>query len=107
MNDQINRKIAEALGWTDIWDDFGTLRGHDKDGRTRAVPDFTGSLDCMHEAEKTLTYWPDYLFFLREIVGPFPDAQCEWTDYHWRDVVHATARQRAEAFLRTRGLWED
>jgi hypothetical protein len=63
-------------------------------------------LNAMHEANKELPYFPDYLFHLRNIVGPFPDAVCEWTDHHWQYVVAATAAQHAEAFLKTIGKWE-
>lgn len=56
-------------------------------------------LNAMHEAEKALTKeWQDeYIFLLSE---PFR-SDC---GHNWR-AAHATAAQRAEAFLRTIGKW--
>ena len=115
--------IAEACGWT--WSDgeepcyggsykqagwtspTGEFYGGEWTCKSSSLglPDYITDLNAMHEAEKVLKYFPDYLFHLREIVGPFPDAMSEWSDYLWQDVVHATAAQRAEAFLRTLNLY--
>jgi hypothetical protein len=64
-----------------------------------SVPDYLGDLNAMHEAEKVLM-----------------DEQCVFIRLHLRErlenhpasryVWNATARQRAEAFLRTLGLWQ-
>lgn len=56
--------------------------------------DYCSCLNAMHEAEKTLTVdqWHDYV----EHVGGT-----------WEQAMHSTARQRAEAFLRTLGKWEE
>ena len=106
-DDEINRAIAETCGWqaehyehkcdgTTIFrcGACGGL-GHSNcygDGRgavsfscsvspccDEAVPpDYCGDLNEMHEAEKVIA-----------------------------EMVHATARQRAEAFLRTIGKWKE
>ena len=57
-------------------------------------PDWCNDLNAMHEAEKTLTSAQllDYIAFLFD------------TCY---EATVATARQRAEAFLRTLGKWEE
>lgn len=123
MNDQeINTLIAEACGWENVhkpgfpglslglppknWprraDPFPNYYG-----KHYEIPYFCRDLNAMHDAEKVLPYYPDYLFHLREIVGPFPEAMSEWGDHDWADVVRATARQRAEAFLRTIGKWKE
>ena len=86
MNDaQINSAIAVHLGVT------------------RGVPDFTGDLNEMHEAENMLI----------EGFEDEPESSELWSDYQTNLIIacpaylsyHATARQRAEAFLRTLGKW--
>jgi len=67
-----------------------------------SLPDFLTDLNAMHEAEKVLT--PEQLvdycaFSLRVATGE----GCV-TDYK---MICATAAQRAEAFLRTIGKWEE
>jgi hypothetical protein len=83
-NDQINAAITEATG---LWD-------HPYSSDTRVMMDFCRDLNAMHEAEKELTVeqWHDYVDFMPS---------------RWECAVHATARQRAEAFLRTLGKWEE
>lgn len=63
-------------------------------GITRGVPDFTGDLNEMHQAEKSLTgkLFEDYLIELLDFID---------------EPILATARQRAEAFLRMLGKWEE
>ncbi len=89
MNTQdINASIAEACGWVycDGW--------HHPDGRSE-LPDYTTDLNAMYEAEEMLTVVQQALFVskLSQILSPaiFPQS--------FR-VIHATAGQRAEAFLR-------
>lgn len=81
-DDQINAAIAKA---TDC-------AGHGN---------YTHDLNSMHEAEKVLTkaQWEDFVEHLSNGFFSVSDA--------WKDVCHATARQRAEAFLRTLGNWEE
>ena len=65
------------------------------------LPDYLNDLNAMHEAEKVLTYEQhiDHM----EWLGMCDDdcGQKVWA------YVHATAAQRAKAFLRTLGLWEE
>jgi hypothetical protein len=56
---------------------------------------YTHDLNAMHEAEATLT--EDQLWIMAR--------QIERNDEQW--YFRATARQRAEAFLRTLDKWED
>lgn len=71
------------------------------------VPDYPNDLNAMHEAEKTLTNdeWDDKFYhWLGFVVSGGQEEQL----WQWRKmIVHATAAQRAEAFLRTIGKWED
>jgi len=66
-------------------------------------PDWCNDLNAMHEAEKVLTGYEQiatYVWHLENRSG-------DWsTDEHLM-ATHATARQRAEAFLRTLGKWEE
>jgi len=92
--------IAEACGWAP--DPFGY---HVKDPagitgprfRLDELPDYLNDLNAMHEAEKGLdaTRQNEYSYQL--------EAACCPREYGW----HATAAQRAEAFLRTIDKWEE
>lgn len=76
---QINRAIAEIYGWK---------------------AKYCTDLNAMHEAEKILTELQCTFFRtnLRERLESHSASRFIW---------HATARQRAEAFLRTLGKWEE
>lgn len=78
-NEQINIAIEEVCGW----------QYKDK------IPDYCNDLNAMHEAQKMMNseQWVAYGKELSRL-KVFP-------------MVHATARQRAEAFLRTLGKWEE
>lgn len=64
-----------------------------------ALPDYLTDLNAMHEAEKVFKddeiEWQKYANQLYRITEPH------------RHILHATAAQRAEAFLHTIGKWED
>ena len=97
--------IAEACGWKYARIIIGALFGvHEKhEGNLGEIPDYPSDLNAMHEAEKVLFAsgrYNDYEAGLVKVMGPnfrggFP--------FLW----HATAPQRAEAFLRTLGKWEE
>lgn len=63
------------------------------------IPDYLNSLDAMHEAEKVLTPGQK-MTYRRWISG----GNCMFHE-HAERVCHATAAQRAEAFLRTLSLY--
>lgn len=106
-NEQINQRIAEACGWTEIHDS-GPWHNHKPWGYPpqppgtggnayKYVPDYCADLNAMHEAEMTLTEYQRESIYPRMMGG-------------WRNPtkpIYATARQRAEAFLRTLGKWEE
>jgi hypothetical protein len=87
--------IAEACGWK--WEKLWTGEFHGKpigeQGPFRELPDYLNDLNAMHEAEKTLTKDQSRTYACRKLSGGIFDA------------VHATAAQRAEAFLHTIGKW--
>lgn len=69
-----------------------------KDGERYPLPNYTTDLNAMHEAEKVLSPLcrAEYAIALADITN----RRGVELDY-----VGATARQRAEAFLRTLGKW--
>ncbi len=77
--------------------------GHNyADAITRICPDYLADLNAMHEAEKVLCDSPKRKHTYLQWLG------CE--DDYTSTVflcVTATATQRAEAFLRTIGKWEE
>lgn len=100
---QINIAIAEHCGWTEreFWEDVGFYVGlHPARKIRKALPDYCNDLNAIHEAEMA-TLKPS-LFSGREFRQNLLDL-CGCAAM----TVHATARQRAEAFLRTIGKWED
>jgi hypothetical protein len=88
-NQKINEAIAKACGWEHKPTNCGGA-------------DFCTDLNAMHEAEKVLapSNWNRF-------------SEKWWNYYHHlldgdvHKIIHATARQRAEAFLRTLGKWEE
>jgi hypothetical protein len=94
--------IAEACGIVSK-DKWGSLYKTPR-GILRDCPDYLADLNAMHEAEKVLTVsqLPAYFHFLIKSVHPRNDP----IGFDWVRI-HATAAQRAEAFLRTLGKWED
>jgi hypothetical protein len=119
-NEQINIAIAEACGWKLQWQNQGGApllktkpQCHcwevwfDPTGRTVNnqqcevyPPDYCNDLNAMHEAEKVLTehQWDEYERILRLVCDG-----CHYYDGAGKELLHATARQRAEAVWRTLG----
>jgi hypothetical protein len=104
-DEQINIAIAEACGWTEedneseiCWTrDELTYCLHEDE-----LPNYCNDLNAMHEAEKMLTekgvnMWWEYVGFIN---------RCNPTPFGHETAVHATARQRAEAFMRVFEKWE-
>jgi hypothetical protein len=96
-DEQINQRIAEACGWTDCNEYIGKPPTRKMDQCNRSLPNYAGCLNAMHEAEKILTPKQEskYVTTLCLEVQTTPS------------LFNATARQRAEAFLRTIGKWEE
>jgi hypothetical protein len=91
-DEQINAAIAEACGWKE-----GVERYVQNLPLMKAPPDYCNDLNAMHEAEKVLTDDQREVFYPRNLGA-------------WQrpiNVIYATARQRAEAFLRVMGKWEE
>lgn len=96
-DEQINAAIAEACGWTNVNATHRSGKSPDADYvGSEFIPNYCNDLNAMHEAEGTLN--KDQLWQMaREI-------EKNWED-QW--YFRATAHQRAEAFLRTLGKWEE
>lgn len=107
--------IAEACGWEYVEDCYGWPTHADRriegNGMSK-IPDYLNDLNAMHEAEKSLTLTDGGVFakhLLSILDGEFPpDSFEDGTTNIFRifDAAHATAEQRAEAFLKTLGLWK-
>ena len=123
MNKEKQRiKIAEACGW-----EFKKGKANPNQTMCREpgitfdcwwatdiLPDYLNDLNAMHEAEKTLegikpvykggwmTQFDDYEGALLEIVQEQGNRQRREAG-----CTSATAAQRAEAFLKTLGLWTE
>ena len=99
--EQINIAIAEACGWTDISQYTQAVDGwygyEPENGPHSQIPDYCNDLNAMHEAEKVLT---------SEQVTSYVDS-LEFMNARWATPAFGTAAQRAEAFLRTLGKWEE
>jgi len=108
-DNQIRIAIAEACGWRPEDAKSGFRGSRDSDGRLWAcesIPDYCNDLNAMHEAERTMLFSQRKKFVreLQKVIGrQFAPEAMVWPDA----CIHATARQRAEAFLRTIGKWEE
>jgi len=124
--------IAIALGFRWRIKDYGAsnkqrvLTKGDEDGPAKmheplhwswldSVPDFLNDLNQMHEAEETMNA-DECVEYARQLMKHHPTycvtvlekgAELEDIAYQTWQVIHATAAQRAECFLRGKGLWKD
>ena len=93
-------KIAEVCGWkegtTGLWSD------PDKSGYY-SCPDYLNDLNAAHEMEKSLSEFEfvDYSFHVSKITNTNTGQVVALFE-----LIHATATQKSEAFLRTKGLWK-
>ncbi|MDP2692443.1 MAG: hypothetical protein Q8O88_02250 [bacterium] len=106
-NEEIRIVIAEICGWKDVRSATGLhiIWGIRPDtGYDSQVPLYTSDLNAMNGAENFLDddQWLDYVRCLQEdvckVVGKYNGMIA---------VCHATAQQRAEAFLRIFGKWSE
>lgn len=98
--------IALACGWKKVRINDRGEQVWEAPPTGGAFPDYLNDLDAMHEAENDLTINQsrDYLRLLQLVSrGSISDAE-DWMKC--MVVIHATAAQRAEAFLRAIGKFE-
>lgn len=102
---EIRMAIADACGRDTSATKQALVHFKDRDGYPDAIlqlagiPDYCNDLNAMHEAEKTLGNESlDYDKALDTVF--FRGARtCDWSSYPNDFTWHATARQRAEAFM--------
>lgn len=106
-NEEINEAIAKHTGWKQC--DCGNkdcLAWFRKESwEPEFAPLFATNLNAMHDAEEMLTddQWVEYRENIRTVVlGPV-----RYVSQWCKADIHSTARQRAEAFLRTVGNWKE
>lgn len=104
--------IAEACGHVEpaCWGNLGWL-SKAGNGKAEFVPNYPADLNAMHEAEKVLTATQAirYADELIEMLAGFRprESTVRMSVAGIFKVSHATAAQRAEAFLRTIGKWKE
>jgi hypothetical protein len=88
-DEQINTVITELI---------------DADPHWKCAKDYCTDLNAMHEAEEQMDEI-DWVFFMTELANlvRLP----KQAEVQIKRLVHSTARQRAEAFLRALGKWEE
>lgn len=117
LSDEMKGKeIAKAVGWH-IPDGCTNYRVRPDGGKvffnivngSDPVPDYLESLEAMHEAESTLTPENVHIYENYLALQVYEDDKDEYWTGGKKHInaccLHATARQRAEAFGRTLGLW--
>lgn len=99
-------KIAEACGWKQVSSNapllregvlYGVRECNVERQKWERIPDYLNDLDAMHKAELSLGL--NYHQWTREL-NQVCDRECKCME-------SAPATLRAEAFLKTLGLWED
>lgn len=120
MNPEQQRiAIAEACGWVErIYGSWGEPNNPpDRFGVKHKVwddeddlPDYLNDLNAMHEAEEPMTdaQCQQYVHHLATVTGAYFENPMgtEPLINHFT-CYHATAYQRAEAFLKTIGKWKE
>ena len=113
--------IAEAFGWTQLKPHslyperlVGMLpkqhpNYHASNSPCDTVPDYLSDLNAMHEAEDVLSdaRVQRYVDHLANVTNAHLETNGVRYGVNYWSIYHATASQRAEAFLRTLNLWDD
>ena len=100
--------IAEACGWTEIEPCTccdGVSRAYEPTpgAHKKHLPNYLNDLNAMHEAEDWIPHHLSHIDYWQKGYGRFQTLLAELTITPYS----ATASQRAEAFLRTIGKWEE
>lgn len=107
---------AETVGWFECgtggsWSwRHSSFTDESQDVRTENLPNYLEDLNACFEMELFLTREGDqdeYVNQLWQVIGAgYWSPNYSEDDFHWI-IVHSTAPQRAEAFLKTVGKWEE
>jgi hypothetical protein len=118
MNPQeINRRIAIACGWkllpnsfppnSRLWEHPSGKRAYEPDD----LPNYHGDLNAMHEALGSIDSYEQAERYVDELDDVVFREWKELEEHECPPIAFATrkatAAQRAEAFLRTIGKWEE
>lgn len=113
---EINKAIATVCRWSKVQvtgvGNKQKLMGMPPNGKSsQPVPDYQKDLNAMHNAENYLGVDREYNYGeqLRRISGNVGPKGGHFIPNGWGcfTLAHLGARQRAEAFLRTLGLWKE
>jgi hypothetical protein len=110
--DEINIAIAEFCGFKDVhfspsWNKVIGTKHEPEGNEYEVIPNYYGSLDAVHEAEKHAPKRKEYAYMLYRVVsGLASDIYVHWSDIG-EDIFDATAPQRCEALLKTIERWRD
>lgn len=104
--------IQEMCGWKRTRNGNGKHWNHPNPNQKATVRykpwNYLTNLNAMHQAERVLQaqnrYWPDYIYELSQLFPPLLKGEDKT---NWSQMCHATAAQRAEAFLRAVKKWRD
>jgi len=103
--------IAEAYGYVAIGNSWWQVPGRETQVALLGLPDYCNDLNAMAEAEAQvitglqIETFVKHLMVITDHEHPKDDwGLCEWCLWY---VLRATAAQRAEAFLRTLGRWQE
>lgn len=111
-NEQINRAVAEELGWTNIRPRYAfgpALLGIETRYQQECrVPDFCNDHNAAAEMLKVIKTKDERATFVVQLLRLLisEDPQNGYEDYAWV-AMNATPRQQAEAFLKMRGKWRE
>jgi hypothetical protein len=108
---EVKPRLLHNGEWKDIptWVESKYYEGKPEDycmagqGIGQQPPRYCADLNLMHEAEKSLESGHDYWKFVEWTISIVKRDDLPFI----KDGVSATAKQRAEAFLRTIGKWKD
>lgn len=117
-NEEINIAIAESLGWKNCkvlpkpqkyWDVSNVPEmvriGSPPVAGSCTFPDYCNNLNAVREAEERLDDKQRRDFAFRLLLALCDGSAADLSEYF--DLLHASARQRAEAYLKTLGKWQE
>jgi hypothetical protein len=115
-DEEINIKIAEACGWEDrgsfdhMFPENHLYRRQLNDGSggyeysSQKKFNYCGDLNAMHDAENWIIANKSSLWLFQDYAQ---NLRKNFQTLGLDGYIHSTARQRAEAFLRTIGKWKE
>lgn len=109
LKEQDVRHVGEYF--VEVWTGkvFADFDGPDSGGYGRGNFDYLNDLNDMHDAERKKLYgkWREVYTKNLELVIRGYARKESWLGHNVYLVAHATAAQRAEAFLKTIGKWKE